>query len=318
MCGLFGFSDPQHSLTEKQANALANSLARASAIRGQDATGIAYVQCGKLHIFKRPKPAARMQLHVPKGTTQLMGHVRMTTQGSEKKNYNNHPFRGALPNEDFALAHNGVLHNETSLRLKFNLPQTAVETDSFVAVQLLQRYGQVTLQTIAAMAEELEGTFTFSILTVQNDQYLVRGNNPLAVWYYPATGLYLYASTPEILTAAVLPLPFLRGKVHQTIQVNEGEILRITEKGTLRYSKFSTARIDYMRFWQSLCWPYKKVDRKHKNDLAATAHNMGYDPADVDWLLECGYNEEDIEAALQDSDTFHAMLSDACYEMLYY
>lgn len=41
MCGLFGFSDLQHSLTEKQASALANSLARASAVRGQDATGIA-------------------------------------------------------------------------------------------------------------------------------------------------------------------------------------------------------------------------------------------------------------------------------------
>lgn len=65
MCGLFGFSDLQHSLTEKQASALANSLARASAVRGQDATGIAYVQSGKLRIYKRPKPAARMQLRLP-------------------------------------------------------------------------------------------------------------------------------------------------------------------------------------------------------------------------------------------------------------
>ena len=96
MCGLFGFSDLQHSLTEKQASALANSLARASAVRGQDATGIAYVQSGKLRIYKRPKPAARMQLRLPKGTTQLLGHVRMTTQRREKKNYNNHPFHGAL------------------------------------------------------------------------------------------------------------------------------------------------------------------------------------------------------------------------------
>lgn len=53
MCGLFGFSDLQHSLTEKQASALANSLARASAVRGQDATGIAYVQSGKLRKIGR-------------------------------------------------------------------------------------------------------------------------------------------------------------------------------------------------------------------------------------------------------------------------
>ena len=318
MCGLFGFSDPKHSLAEKQANALVNSLARASAIRGQDATGIAYVQYGKLHIYKRPKPAAQMQLRVPKGTTQLLGHVRMTTQGSEKKNYNNHPFRGALPGGDFALAHNGVLHNEASLRLRFDLPQTAVETDSFAAVQLLQSYGEVTPKTIAAMAEQMEGTFTFSILTAKNDQYIVRGNNPMAVWYYPATGLYLYASTPEILAAAVIPLPYLRGKPHQTIKVAEGKILCVTSKGKLHYSKFSTARIDYMRFWQSLCWPHKKANRKQRHDLAATAHNMGYDPTDVDWLLECGYSEEEIEAALNDSDVFRALLSDACYEMLYY
>lgn len=294
MCGLFGFSDLQHSLTEKQASALANSLARASAVRGQDATGIAYVQSGKLRIYKRPKPAARMQLRLPKGTTQLLGHVRMTTQGSEKKNYNNHPFRGALPGGDFALAYN------------------------FVAVQLLQSYGAVTPQTIAAMAEQLEGTFTFSILTSGNDLYLVRGNNPLSVWYYPATGVHLYASTPEILAAAVIPLPYLRGKVHQTVKVAEGEILCITAKGKMHRSHFSTERIDYMRFWQSLCWPYKKDARKQRRDLTVTAHNMGFDPADVDWLSDCGYGEEEIEAALNDSDAFRALLSDACYEMLYY
>ena len=318
MCGLFRFSDPQHSLTEKQASALANSLARASVVRGQDATSIAYVQGGKLRIFKRPKPATRMQLRIPKGTTQLLGHVRMTTQGSEKKNYNNHPFRGALPGGDFALAHNGVLQNETSLRLRFDLPQTAVETDSFVAVQLLQSYGTVTPQTIAAMAEQLEGTFAFSILTARNDLYLVRGNNPLAVWYYPAIGLYIYASTPEILATAVIPLQYLRGKVHQTVKVAEGEILCITTEGKLRRSHFSTDRIDYMRFWQSLCWPYRKDKRNRQKDLAATAHNMGFDPADVDWLLDCGYSEEEVEAALDDSDAFRALLSDACYEMLYY
>ena len=168
------------------------------------------------------------------------------------------------------------------------------------------------------MAEQLEGTFTFSILTSGNDLYLVRGNNPLSVWYYPTTGVHLYASTPEILAAAVIPLPYLRGKVHQTVKVAEGEILCITAEGKMHRSHFSTERIDYMRFWQSLCWPYKKDARKQRRDLTVTAHNMGFDPADVDWLSDCGYGEEEIEAALNDSDAFRALLSDACCEMLYY
>ena len=81
------------------------------------------------------------------------------------------------------------------------------------------------------MAEQLEGTFALSILTSRNDLYLVRGNNPLAVWHYLATGVYLYESTPEILAASVIPLPYLRGKVHQTVKVAEGEILCITAEG---------------------------------------------------------------------------------------
>ncbi len=49
-----------------------------------------------------------------------------------------------------------------------------------------------------------------------------------------------------------------------------------------------------------------------------TAHNMGFDhPADG-LAVGCGYGEEEIEAALNDSDAFRALLSDACYEMLYY
>ena len=73
---------------------------------------------------------------------------------------------------------------------------------------------------------------------------------------------------------------------------------------------FSTERIDYRRFWQSLCWPYKKDTQKQRRDLTVTAHNMGFDPADVDWLSDCGYGEEEIEAALNDSDAFRALLSD--------
>lgn len=74
-------------------------------------------------------------------------------------------------------------------------------------------------------------------------------------------------------------------------------------------SHFSTERIDYMRFWQSLCWPYKKDAREQRRDLTATAHNMGFDQADVDY---CGYGEEEIEAALNDSDAFRALLFDVC------
>ena len=69
-----------------------------------------------------------------------MGHTRMTTQGDEKFNFNNHPFYGKTDLE-FALAHNGVLYNDCRLRITEHLPSTRIETDSYVAVQLIEKKG---------------------------------------------------------------------------------------------------------------------------------------------------------------------------------
>ena len=48
----------------------------------------------------------------------------MTTQGKAKYNRNNHPFTGNVPGTRFALAHNGVLYNDRTLRREKKLPKT--------------------------------------------------------------------------------------------------------------------------------------------------------------------------------------------------
>ena len=75
MCGLFGFSDPEHTLTQKQIRRLTTALATASEQRGTDASGIAYVQGQSLRIYKRPRPAHEMTWLVPLHTTAVMGHT---------------------------------------------------------------------------------------------------------------------------------------------------------------------------------------------------------------------------------------------------
>ena len=102
-------------------------------------TGIAYNGGGKLRIYKRPWPARFMRFRIPGDVRVIMGHTRLTTQGSEKRNYNNHPFEGRTREGAFALAHNGVLHNDRSLRKSQKLPYTRIETDSYVAVQLIEQ-----------------------------------------------------------------------------------------------------------------------------------------------------------------------------------
>ena len=88
MCALFGWLNCGGVLPHKVLKKFTQELANAAEERGTDATGIAYNADGKQVIFKRPLPAHLMWYRVPADATIVMGHTRMTTQGSEKKNYN--------------------------------------------------------------------------------------------------------------------------------------------------------------------------------------------------------------------------------------
>ena len=136
MCCLFGFYDYGGTLSAKQKNRMIAALAAASEVRGIDATGIAYCMNGHLSVYKRPLPAHWMRFRIPEQAAAVMGHTRMTTQGSEYRNYNNHPFSGKA-GQPFALAHNGVLTNDGLLRRQEKLPVSKIETDS----RFLHLYG---------------------------------------------------------------------------------------------------------------------------------------------------------------------------------
>ena len=93
MCGLFGFVN--YSGKEiKGLMELTDCLAGESAIRGTDATGIAFNGNGGMCVLKESKSAYQIQFKHADNVRALIGHTRHSTQGSEKKNYNNHPFLG--------------------------------------------------------------------------------------------------------------------------------------------------------------------------------------------------------------------------------
>ena len=221
MCGLFGFSTYQekvaHDLTK-----LTNSLAKQSSIRGTDASGVAFCSGGHVQIHKEAVPAQKLTFTHPTNIRALIGHTRHSTHGSEKKNYNNHPFSGRVPGSRFALAHNGVLTNDDSLKVMYELPQTKIETDSYVAVQLIERQKELTFASLRSMAETVDGSFSFSILDHENNVYLVKGDSPLSILHFPAEKIYVFASTEEILYRALIDSPLfdaLRDKEYEQIPI---------------------------------------------------------------------------------------------------
>jgi glucosamine--fructose-6-phosphate aminotransferase (isomerizing) len=82
------------------------------------------------------------------------------------------------------------------------------------------------------MAEQLEGSFTFTLLGADDVFYLVKGDSPMCLYYYPKAWVYLYASTEEILLQVLRRIRLPLGKPVR-ILTPQGEILRISADGTI-------------------------------------------------------------------------------------
>ena len=229
----------------------------------------------------------------------------MTTQGSEVKNYNNHPFSGRAGRMPFALAHNGVLFNDRELQRSRKLPPAKIETDSYVIVQLIERAGTLTARTLQQVAEALEGSFTFSVLDSQDSLYLVKGNNPLTLYRFPSLEIYLYASTEEILDQAMASLGMEKVR-KEDIPLSQGDILRIDRLGQRTLTRFNDTRLclrDYYRYGD--LWDYGIPTKDEGMDayleeVVNYAISQGIPERELRLLVEAGYDAFDLEELLFD------------------
>ena len=307
MCCLFGLMDCRGTLTARQRTRILEPLAVACELRGTDATGIAYNAGGKLHIRKKPLPAHKLRLRLPEEARVVMGHTRMATQGSAERLCNNHPFPGIVPGTRFALAHNGVLHNDDTLRRTRKLPNTRIETDSYVAVQLIEQKKALSFSSLKYMAESVEGSFTFTVLDQGNTLYFIKGDNPLCLYHYPGPGLFLYASTREILELG-LQGTWLSKEKKEEIPVTDGEILKLSPDGSRTVDTFRMPEPD----WTAL--PFRRrhratvpqtptaEERAYLRELKSVAAAWGYAPWEIDALLARGFTTDEIEEVLYEQE----------------
>ena len=298
MCCLYGFL--HYGGNEiKNLREITNELSKEAAQRGTDATGIAYNDNGKLVINKEGKSAYRMDFKHPDKIVTLMAHTRHSTQGSEKKNYNNHPFSGKCKNARFALAHNGVLANDDELRRKYRLSKTKVETDSYIAVQLLEYKKVLDAESIKFMAESVEGSYSFSVVDSQDNLWLIKGDSPLHIIHLPEKKMYVYASTEEILWKGLIDTVLfndLKNGCFEEITIHNGDILNLRPDGNIVYSKF-----DYdeyrgygFRNWWDYGMYYSSAN-SYIDDLKSVAVFEGICPEEIDMLVDDGFTPDEIE-----------------------
>ena len=304
MCCLFGIVDHQGRWNTREKRHILSVLATACEERGTDATGIAYCSKNHLSIYKRPLEAHRLHFHVPEGSRVIMGHTRMTTQGRASRNRNNHPFLGETRGEKFALAHNGVLWNDKLLRRSKHLPKTKIETDSYVAVQLIEQKTALDLSSLKYMAEQVKGSFTFTVLDERENLYFVKGDSPLCLYYYPSCGVYLYASTEAILNRALVQLDLSLGRPEQIV-LDCGDILKITRTGKREMGAFDPSGC--LNPWDDCSlWPVQtgkgrgrsNTEPEYLEELKSVAAYYGYAPETIDRLLDSGFSTDEIEEFL--------------------
>lgn len=78
MCGLYGFLN-YGGQAIKNLSVLTNCLAEQAAVRGKDATGIAYADKGKIMIHKEAKSAYSVDFSHADDVVCVTGHARHTT-----------------------------------------------------------------------------------------------------------------------------------------------------------------------------------------------------------------------------------------------
>ena len=299
MCCLFGAYN-YSGQTVRNYSLITNSLAEQATVRGTDATGIAFCKHNRLVIHKEPKSAFEISFKHPDDTVAVMGHTRHATQGNKKDNFNNHPFSGSCKNVRFALAHNGVLSNEKVLQREFKLPKTKIETDSYIAVQMLKYKKQLNAESIKFMAEKVEGSFAFTVLDTDNTLWLIRGDSPLSLIHFPKRKMYVYASTNEILYKALVDTDLFedvkRGDFEE-IKIKSGDILTILPDGTVVYDKFNYTEFSYLgRYsWWNYNYINADIDEMYIEDIKSIAKYYGYAPETIDELVEGGFTPEEIE-----------------------
>lgn len=300
MCCLFGFVDYAGSLSVKQKSRLIRELSIASEARGTDATGIAYNTSHGLQIYKRPLAAHRLHLLIPAEAHVVLGHTRMATQGSAKKNFNNHPFFGHVKGESFALAHNGAIWNDLDLRRTKRLPRTKVQTDSFIAVQLLEQQKALDFSSLRYTAEAVDGSFSFTVLSERDDLYLIKGDNPLTIVHFPKVGVYVYASTAEILNKALARCGNWLGRAEK-VDIEMGDIVKSDNNGRITRGIFDASKFyrSSWGYWDTPLYPrLPHSEEEHLALLKSVAKAFGFTGEMVDRLLDQGFTIDDVENLL--------------------
>lgn len=197
MCGILGFATSKPSAENVK---YLRKILYLSAIRGTDATGIAYVKDSNIIIEKDNIAADEfIKKFLSKHEDELakaniaLGHTRTPTIGTPKDNNNNHP----IESDSWVMIHNGSVH---SLK-KIDGYKYKGEVDSEILLSYIEKYG------LKEGLPYVGRTGTAAVAFINRKEldtiYLWRETNPIRLAYDEASETIFFASQDDFLTKSL-------------------------------------------------------------------------------------------------------------------
>jgi glucosamine 6-phosphate synthetase-like amidotransferase/phosphosugar isomerase protein len=222
MCGICGFVAPK--ATKEWKHNLLYDLLSASQSRGSDATGVAFVERGKMQVIKDGVKAEdfivteEFAALKPRLPSIVIGHTRGASRSanniaSPSENENNHPFFS--PATGLAIIHNGLLDDDmwrdTVGKEHGLLQEFEGHCDSEAWLRVgetvrLKYPDQPMLITIEDTCFNVSGKYTIGMISENHPTslWLVKHDNPLHVALLPKEKAIVFASEESILKSALL------------------------------------------------------------------------------------------------------------------
>lgn len=241
MCGIAGFClNPEDHLDAKE---LSQALIDQIVVRGEHATGAAWIQRGKethkpeIAVSKAPVPGKQFGPYLDqmsKRANRVILHTRWATQGSPMNNLNNHP----IVSGRIVGAHNGILSNDRQIFANLAAERQA-EVDSEAAFALLDAASAGDAGNKPAdVLRTLKGRAALCWFNARDkrDLHLARvDGSPLAIGLTPR-GSMLFASTLPLLVKAAenakVELLWVEEIAEYTyMRIRGGEILSLEDIG---------------------------------------------------------------------------------------
>lgn len=196
MCGIVGWIQGKKKIKQEELQLITKKLFMSAQSRGSDATGMGYIEDGKMTVIKDAVPASKFLPYVDMVPTDkvkiFIGHTRAATQGHPSNNMNNHPIVSKV--SSIALVHNG--YARTQVKLKKD-----AEVDSEDILRLVEQKDKVE-DGITYAEKKYTGASAYAIIGTKfpDTIYLVRSGQPLWLGYVKELDLIVFASTQDIVS----------------------------------------------------------------------------------------------------------------------